>query len=149
MPPPSCHSHGQGHHIPQGRQTLTTGVINSSPSFHVCVLGLACFEVRGLFGTLWHPPETHTGDCCCCCCLVAKLCPTLLRLYGLQHARLLCSWNLTGDSNPLSFIRGPPNAGLLSMVLGLQPQSSVGLSVWRHILRPPPRPIETVGTQEG
>lgn len=28
------------------------GVINSSPSFHLCVLGLSCFEIRGLFGTL-------------------------------------------------------------------------------------------------
>ena len=28
------------------------GVINSSPPFHLCVLGLSCFEIRGLFGTL-------------------------------------------------------------------------------------------------
>lgn len=33
----------------QGRQPSSAGVINSSPSFHLCVLGLSCFEIRGLF----------------------------------------------------------------------------------------------------
>ena len=27
---------------------------------------------------------------CCCCCSVAKLCPTLWKLRGLQHASFLC-----------------------------------------------------------
>ena len=33
---------------------------------------------------------------CCCCCLVTKSCPTLLRSYGLQPARLLCPQDFPG-----------------------------------------------------
>ena len=29
----------------------------------------------------------------CCCCLLAKSCPTLLRLHGLQPPRLPCPWD--------------------------------------------------------
>ena len=32
------------------------------------------------------------------CCLVAKLYPTLLRLHGLQPARLLCPWDFLGKN---------------------------------------------------
>ena len=38
----------------------------------------------------WHPREMG------CYCLVTKLCPTLLRPYGLQPARLLCPWYYPG-----------------------------------------------------
>ena len=34
--------------------------------------------------------------CCCCCCCVAKSCPALLQLHGLQLARLFCRWNFPG-----------------------------------------------------
>ena len=35
----------------------------------------------------------------CCCCCVAKSCPDLLQLHGLQPARLLCPWD-SPDKNP-------------------------------------------------
>ena len=32
------------------------------------------------------------------CCLVTQSCPTLLQPHGLQHAKLLCSWDSPGKS---------------------------------------------------
>ena len=32
------------------------------------------------------------------CCLVAKSCPTLLQLHGLQFTRLLCPWGFPGKN---------------------------------------------------
>ena len=37
-------------------------------------------------------------SCPILCCLVAQLCPTLLRPYGLQPARLLCPWDSPGKN---------------------------------------------------
>ena len=34
----------------------------------------------------------------CCCCLVAKLCPNLLRIHGLQPTRLLCPTDFPGKN---------------------------------------------------
>ena len=33
-----------------------------------------------------------------CCCLVAKLCPALQQLHGLQPTRLLCQWDFLGKN---------------------------------------------------
>lgn len=74
-----------------------------------------------------------------CCCFNHEIVSHSFATLWTATRQLLGSWHHTGDSNPLSFILGPPNAGLLSVVLGLQPQPQVGLSVWRHILRPPPQ----------
>ena len=46
------------------------------------------------------------------CCLVAKLCPILLRLHGLEPARLLCSWDFQGQI---------PRVGCHSLLQGLFP----------------------------
>ena len=46
----------------------------------------------------WDEKANNEKWCPCemgCCCLVTKLCPTLLRPYGLQPARLLCPWVLS------------------------------------------------------
>ena len=37
------------------------------------------------------------------CCLVAKSCPTLLRLHGLYPARLLCAWDSSGKNTGVGF----------------------------------------------
>ena len=44
----------------------------------------------------YFPSSISSINFCCCCCCVAKSCPALLQLHGLQLARLFCPWNFPG-----------------------------------------------------
>ena len=113
-------------------------------------------DSRQTYKALTHPSCSllFPRALCCYCCLVAKLCPTLLRLHVPQPARLFCPWDIPGknttvgchflphgffptwgsnpcllhqqvDSLPLSHQRPPPPGLLGYLILGVKCQSGI------------------------
>ena len=58
---------------------------------------LVCYAFLVESGKCWSGCQ-EPRESICCCSLVAKLCPNLLRIHGLQPARLLCPTDFPGKN---------------------------------------------------